>query len=184
LANEKLKVGGEELKLPAKKAKDEKKSKWQAKTGKKVKAEPVVEVTEVAHTVDETPALPPPMDFPDVAMAAETSGAEPVASEESATTTEFGTPLESTFTGAAPSAEPVTSEEPTTKKPCKLKLQVFQDRKFPMTCPELIDLMATEGFWASPGGKAPAATLYAALSRNIKDFGEEFAVSEVGAWEV
>jgi hypothetical protein len=39
--NKKLKVGGGELKLPAKKTKGEKKPKWQAKTGKK--AEPVVE---------------------------------------------------------------------------------------------------------------------------------------------
>ena len=44
MANEKLKVGGEELKLSAKKAKDEKKSKWQAKTGMKAKVEPVIEV--------------------------------------------------------------------------------------------------------------------------------------------
>ncbi|MFT3880736.1 MAG: hypothetical protein QM703_13860 [Gemmatales bacterium] len=38
MANKKLKVGGGELKLPAKKDKSEKKPKWQAKTGKKANA--------------------------------------------------------------------------------------------------------------------------------------------------
>jgi HB1, ASXL, restriction endonuclease HTH domain len=38
-----------------------------------------------------------------------------------------------------------------------------------MTCPELIDVMATEGLWVSPGGKTPASTLYAAIGRSIKD---------------
>jgi hypothetical protein len=39
-------------------------------------------------------------------------------------------------------------------------------------CPEIIDVMATEGLWTSPGGKIPAATLYAAISRSIKDEGK------------
>ncbi len=51
-------------------------------------------------------------------------------------------------------------------------LQVLQDRKVPMTCTELIDVMATEGLWVSPGGKTPANTLYAAISRIIKDQGK------------
>jgi len=46
-------------------------------------------------------------------------------------------------------------------------LQVLQDREVPMTCPELIDAMATEELWVSPGGKTPANTLYVAISRNI-----------------
>ena len=41
-----------------------------------------------------------------------------------------------------------------------------------MTCPEMIDAMATEDLWVSPGGKTPASTLYAALARSIKDLGK------------
>ena len=48
-------------------------------------------------------------------------------------------------------------------------IQVLQERKVAMTCPELIDVMATEGLWVSPSGKAPANTLYASISRIIKD---------------
>jgi len=36
-----------------------------------------------------------------------------------------------------------------------------------MTCPELIANMAAKGYWTSPAGKTPAATLYAALAREI-----------------
>jgi hypothetical protein len=34
-----------------------------------------------------------------------------------------------------------------------------------MTCPELIQAMAVKGYWMSPAGKTPAATLAAALAR-------------------
>jgi hypothetical protein len=90
---------------------------------------------------------------------------------------------------------------PTPKKPRKLKvkadlkakklsmikaaLQVLQDRKVPMTCPEMIDVMAMEGLWVSPGGKTPASTLYAAISRSIKDEGKAsaFRKTERGKFE-
>jgi hypothetical protein len=37
-----------------------------------------------------------------------------------------------------------------------------------MTCKELIATMAAQGYWTSPAGKTPEATLYAALAREIK----------------
>ena len=64
-------------------------------------------------------------------------------------------------------------------------LQVLQDRKVPMTCPEMIDAMATEGLWVSPSGKTPASMLYAALSRSFKDLGKSspFRKTERGKFE-
>ena len=38
----------------------------------------------------------------------------------------------------------------------------------PMTCPELIQAMASKGYWTSPAGKTPAGTLHAAIAREIK----------------
>src|SRR5262245_38524458 len=38
----------------------------------------------------------------------------------------------------------------------------------PMSCPELIAQMAAKGYWTSPKGKTPSATLYAALAREVK----------------
>jgi len=62
---------------------------------------------------------------------------------------------------------------------------VLQDRKMPMTCPELIDVLATEGLWTSPGSKTSASTLYAAIGRSIKDEGKAsaFRKTERGKFE-
>jgi hypothetical protein len=45
--------------------------------------------------------------------------------------------------------------------------RVLAESKQPMSCPELIAAMATHGYWTSPTGKTPAATLSAALQREI-----------------
>jgi hypothetical protein len=38
----------------------------------------------------------------------------------------------------------------------------------PMSCAELIAQMAAKGYWTSPQGKTPSATLYAAMAREAK----------------
>ena len=40
-----------------------------------------------------------------------------------------------------------------------------------MTCQEMIAVMAAKGYWTSPGGKTPAATLYSAMLREITSKG-------------
>jgi hypothetical protein len=42
-----------------------------------------------------------------------------------------------------------------------------------MNCPELIAAMAAQGYWASPRGRTPHATLYAAFLREIQTQGEK-----------
>lgn len=42
-----------------------------------------------------------------------------------------------------------------------------------MTCQEMIDAMAAKGYWTSPGGKTPSATLYAAILREVAKKGEQ-----------
>jgi len=51
-----------------------------------------------------------------------------------------------------------------------------------MTCKELIEAMAARGYWTSPGGKTPAATLYSALLREIatKGNGSRFQRTDRG----
>jgi hypothetical protein len=46
--------------------------------------------------------------------------------------------------------------------------RVLSERKQAMTCSELIAAMAVQGYWTSPAGKTPQATLHAALTREIK----------------
>jgi hypothetical protein len=42
-----------------------------------------------------------------------------------------------------------------------------------MNCPELIAAMAAQGYWVSPRGSTPHATLYAAFLREIQTQGEK-----------
>ena len=45
--------------------------------------------------------------------------------------------------------------------------RVLAEEGRPMTCKELIEAMAAKGYWTSPGGQTPDATLYSALAREI-----------------
>jgi len=164
MANKRLGTAATELKLPTKKVKGEKKPKWQAKTGnKKAKDVEVVETPEVVAVskVPDEPTLPPePTDTPDVATTPEVAIVEPATADDGATTPD---PVP-TSPEVTPAEE---QDDPTLTKPRKLKvkadappkklsmvaaaLQVLQDRQDAMTCPELIDVMATENLWTSPG---------------------------------
>src|SRR2546426_7148951 len=42
-----------------------------------------------------------------------------------------------------------------------------------MNCKELIEAMAAKGYWKSPAGKTPSATLYASLIKEIATKGKE-----------
>ena len=43
----------------------------------------------------------------------------------------------------------------------------------PMNCQEMIQAMAAKGYWTSPGGKTPSATLYSGILRELKTKGKE-----------
>lgn len=51
-----------------------------------------------------------------------------------------------------------------------------------MNCKEMIEAMAAKGYWTSPGGKTPHATLYSAILREITTKAKEsrFVKSERG----
>src|SRR5262249_21336264 len=88
-----------------------------------------------------------------------------------ATKAESAPPLDPTGAVAAMSTPTKTkgkkAKEPKAKKPSALDaaLRVLQEAGQPMNCQEMIEQMATKGYWTSPGGKTPAATLYSAILR-------------------
>ena len=43
----------------------------------------------------------------------------------------------------------------------------------PMNCQEMIQAMAAKGYWTSPGGKTPSATLYSGILRELKTKGKD-----------
>ena len=58
--------------------------------------------------------------------------------------------------------------------------KVLAETGRPMSCPELIAAMAAQGYWSSPKGKTPAATLYAALTREAATKGAAARFRKVG----
>jgi hypothetical protein len=66
------------------------------------------------------------------------------------------------------------AKEPKAKKTSALDaaLRVLTEAGQPMTCPEMIVQMAAKGYWTSPGGKTPAATLYSAILRETQTKGD------------
>jgi hypothetical protein len=58
--------------------------------------------------------------------------------------------------------------------------KVLAEEKRPMSTKELIGLMAAKGYWTSPGGKTPAATLYSAILREMDTKGGQARFEKVG----
>jgi hypothetical protein len=61
------------------------------------------------------------------------------------------------------------------KRPSRKKLsaldaaaRVLGESGQAMNCQEMIETMAAKGYWSSPGGKTPSATLYSAILRELK----------------
>ena len=68
--------------------------------------------------------------------------------------------------------------KPKTKANAKLSAidaaaKVLAETKKPMNAKEMIEAMAEKGYWKSPGGKTPWATLYSALIREINNKGKD-----------
>ncbi len=57
--------------------------------------------------------------------------------------------------------------------------KVLGEAKRPMSTKEMIEAMAAKGYWKSPGGKTPAATLYSAILRECQKKGEDARFKKV-----
>jgi hypothetical protein len=68
----------------------------------------------------------------------------------------------------AKAASPVSAGSPAKLSALDAAARVLSASRQAMTCPELIAAMAAQGYWTSPAGKTPQATLHAALTREIK----------------
>src|SRR5262245_36064871 len=97
------------------------------------------------------------------------------------------TPTETAPAKPAKAAKAKKSKPPKAKRVSALDAaaKVLGDAGQPMTSGELIEAMAKRGLWSSPNGQTPAATLYAAMIREINKKGKEsrFAKAERGKFE-
>ena len=82
---------------------------------------------------------------------------------------------------AAKKAPAKKKAEKTAKKLSALDaaVQVLAETGQPMNCSEMIEAMAEKGYWTSPAGKTPSATLYSAILRELKAEGESARFQKV-----
>ena len=71
--------------------------------------------------------------------------------------------------------KPKAPAEPKDKKVSALDAaaRVLAEAGEAMTCKEMIGAMAAKGYWSSPGGQTPDATLYSAILREIGTKGDQ-----------
>jgi hypothetical protein len=109
---------------------------------------------------------------------------------------ETTSPAEATQ-AASPETEPVAKKRGRASKakketgPKKLSAidaaaKVLAEAGEPMDCQTMIKTMAEKGYWTSPGGKTPAATLYSAILRELHTKGNDsrFKKTERGKFGV
>jgi hypothetical protein len=78
--------------------------------------------------------------------------------------------------GRGKTGAPKTGQVDAAAQPDKLSAldaaaKVLAEAGAALTCQEMIAAMAAGGYWASPGGKTPAATLYSAILRETQTKG-------------
>ncbi|MFN7766335.1 MAG: winged helix-turn-helix domain-containing protein [Planctomycetaceae bacterium] len=73
-------------------------------------------------------------------------------------------------TRPAKAASAATATEPAKKlSQIDAAMAVLANAGEPMNCKAMVEAMATQGLWSSPGGKTPDATLYASILRDLKN---------------
>jgi hypothetical protein len=133
------------------------------------------------QTIAETPvaAQQPARETTTAEPAAETPAAVPHGTPTPTPETVGAEPLNTTLPGgfavAKRQRKPKTPAEPKVKKPSAIDAaaRVLAEAGTPMTCKELIGTMAAKGYWTSPGGATPHATLNAAILREIAAKGDQ-----------
>jgi hypothetical protein len=97
---------------------------------------------------------------------------------------------------ATPAAEPakakpakkakLTSDQPKKMSALDAAAKVLGEATEPMATKEMSEAMAGKGYWTSPGGQTPSATLYAAILRevNLKGTESRFAKTDRGRFAV
>lgn len=100
-------------------------------------------------------------------------GPRPVKTERNAEATIAATPGD-TVVAAKPRSRRAKGE-PKSKRTSAIEAaaRVLAESDQPMNAKELIEAAAEKGYWKSPGGKTPHATLYSAIIREIAAKGQD-----------
>jgi hypothetical protein len=152
-------------------------------------AEPETTAPEAAATEPAAPAPEPPA-TESAPPALEPAGTEPEAPAAEPAATEPAAPIpEPGPDQAGTSTEPAQPKRqrraPAAAKGKKVSAldaaaQVLAEEGRPMSCQEMIGAMAQKGYWTSPGGQTPDATLYSAILRELATKGDKARFTKVG----
>jgi hypothetical protein len=113
-----------------------------------------------------------------------TPGAETIPPADATQAADAGTQPEARKRGRAPKANPETG--PKKLSAIDAAAGVLGEAGEPMDCQTMIKTMADKGYWTSPGGKTPAATLYSAILRELQTKGDDsrFKKTERGKFAI
>lgn len=68
--------------------------------------------------------------------------------------------------------ETESSDDDRTLSQLDAAAKVLGEATEPLTTKQMVEAMATKGYWSSPGGKTPHATLYSAILRELQNKGD------------
>jgi hypothetical protein len=71
-----------------------------------------------------------------------------------------------------PKSDADTAEAKTFLSQLDAAAKVLGEATEPMTTKQMVETMSAKGYWSSPGGKTPHATLYSAILRELQSKGE------------
>ncbi len=88
------------------------------------------------------------------------------------------TPAKKASTKRASSKKPAATEASAKTADKKMSAidaaaKVLGESKEPLNTKEMVEKMSAKGYWSSPGGKTPHATLYSAILREIQNKGKD-----------
>jgi hypothetical protein len=129
---------------------------------------------EQAQTEPETtPATTEPTPTDPAATAIEQPASEPAAVSEATGEQPAPAAANEATTSAKSKRQRKATAAPKEKKVSALDAaaKVLAEEGRPMTCKEMIAAMAAKGYWISPGGQTPDATLYSAILREVSTKG-------------
>src|SRR5688572_23899733 len=108
-------------------------------------------------------------------------------SKATTATTKTAKPPTKRAKAAKPAEQAAAAPAPEPQAPAAPKLsaldaaaKVLAEANEALGCGELIGRMAVAGYWRSPAGRTPAATLHAAITREIKVKGEQSRFKKAG----
>ena len=68
---------------------------------------------------------------------------------------------------------PAAAAQPKKLSALDAAVRVLGESGQAMNCQEMVAAMAAKGYWTSPGGKTPSATLYSSILRELKTKGAD-----------